>query len=155
MTAFNEHCNEIVKDYVQTVLIIDDQAGLGLNTAFDLEPIEDPTSNNPLLESENKSQSSEVGDSTEKPVVESHQLDALKLTNAFYENGIVAGLYQPQITNDDINDFATKAGKVAATADIIILDWMLKGSDDNYSKAIVKKILESDLESGGRIRNII
>tara|TARA_B110000211_G_scaffold234895_1_gene307171 strand:- start:952 stop:2772 length:1821 start_codon:yes stop_codon:yes gene_type:complete len=155
MTAFNEHCNAIVKDYVQTVLIIDDQAGLGLNKTFDMEQVKVPVSNNPLLETENKSQLLEVAEQNEKPKVESHQLDALKLTNAFYEKGIVAGLYQPQITNDDINDFATKAGKVAATADIIILDWMLKGSDDSYSKAIVKKILESDRESGGRIRNII
>jgi hypothetical protein len=158
MSAFNEHCSAVVKDYVQTVLIIDDQAGLRSpeNTVV-ADIIDDLPDNNPLTQRV-VSAAEGVTESGSDITTESasHQLNALELTSAFYQKGIVAGLYQPQIEDgEDVEVFAQKTEKVAATADIIILDWMLKGSDSNYSKAIVKKIIKSDRSAGGRIRNII
>lgn len=164
MPAFREHCSAIVKDYVQTVLIIDDRAGLDhqVNTeeATELEDLDEDD----ILSIQETAETIEEAPETIEVVSEeealsgtsSHQLNALGLTNAFYGEGIVAGLYQPQITEDeDPSDFAKNAERVASTSDILILDWMLKGSDSRYSKAIVKRITESDKESGGRIRAII
>jgi hypothetical protein len=158
MSAFNEHCSAVVKDYVQTVLIIDDQAGLrSPENAVVADIIDDLPDNNPLTQrvvSAAEGVTETGSDITTESA--SHQLNALELTSVFYQKGIVAGLYQPQIEDgEDVEVFAQKTEKVAATADIIILDWMLKGSDSNYSKAIVKKIIKSDISAGGRIRNII
>jgi hypothetical protein len=162
MSAFNQHCSSIVKDYVQTVLIIDDGAGLNSQSNGAIaEVLDDLPERNPLIaqtpddDIEEDALESD-GEYSEESVGSSHPLNALELTNAFYQNGIVAGLYQPQITDgEDVEEFAEKTEKVASTADIIVLDWMLKGSDASYSKAIVKKITEFDRKSGGRIRNII
>jgi hypothetical protein len=180
MSAFSEHCSDIVKDYVQTVLIIDDCAGLvsQVNTGIDEKVVDLPV-NNPLTNQEtvnNNEDISEPGEnssagktkiateSSEETPNESshfhnttgHELNALELTNAFYQDGIVAGLYQPQIVDgENADEFASKIERVASTADIIILDWMLKERDSSYSKAIIKKIIDLDRSSGERIRNII
>jgi hypothetical protein len=160
MSAFREHCRAAVKDYVQTVLIIDDRAGLGPQANNETaEVIKDLTNDNPFVAKSIADSAIDVTEQEEEVAVEgtSHDLNALKLTHAFYQKGIVAGLYQPLIVEgESSDDFANKAAEGAAgTADIIILDWMLKGSDSSYSKAIVKKITEFDIKSGGRIRNII
>ncbi|WP_234920762.1 response regulator receiver domain, partial [Vibrio anguillarum] len=41
------------------------------------------------------------------------------------------------------------------SADIIILDWMLKKHDDRYSQEVVKEVLSKDAISGGRLRAIV
>jgi hypothetical protein len=185
MSAFSEHCGDIIKDYVQTVLIIDDRAGLGpqvndeaaveleglpvdnplIATVASVESAEEVTENINEIIALGGGRAIESAEEAAERVEEfpyeidessSHELNALELTNAFYQKGIVAGLYQPLIVEGEgSDDFANKAEGAAATADIIILDWMLKGSDSSYSQAIVKKIIDLDRNSGGRIRNII
>ncbi|ORT49527.1 hypothetical protein ST37_14120 [Vibrio sp. qd031] len=152
MSDFKEHCSIVAKEFIQTVLIIDDGASLGdkgesaavVDAPGDPFALEEPTVDFDTNEE----------DSDEREM--SHPLRTLELTNAFYDLGIVPGVYQPQIRDDeDELEFASKAVRVSASADIVILDWMLKEQQSQYSKAIVKKILEHDKESGGRLRSII
>lgn len=159
MSVFKQRCREVVDEYVQTVLIIDDGAGLeNKNTApteTKAEAIDmDDELRSPFVEASAKAPKVPTATPTAQEIT--HSLNALELTSAFYELGIVAGLYQPQIQKDDTPEmFASKAKKVSVTADIIILDWMLVDHDSNYSKAIVKQIIEQDLELGGRLRTIV
>lgn len=150
MSVFGERCRETVVDYVQTVLIIDDGAGL-ISRSLDADEIKlDEDNSNPFIAESNGSNGSNGSNAV------THSLDSLALTSAFYDLGIVAGLYQPTIEKGELpEEFAAKAKKVSATADIIILDWMLVDHDSRYSKAIIKQILEQDLESGGRLRTIV
>ncbi|EID0690609.1 response regulator receiver domain [Vibrio vulnificus] len=162
MSAFEEHCNKIVNDYVQTVLIIDDGAGLGTmqNSDSDVGALKVPTAANPMgmmaaLTPKTEVKEAEQGDESKKEQV-THLIDTLTLTNAFYKRGIVAGIYQPQIEKgQNPEEFAERAMTVSSTADVLILDWMLDGSDDTYSKEIVKQILAHDKSSGGRLRTIV
>ncbi|MBD1177213.1 hypothetical protein IDG76_11670 [Vibrio cholerae] len=150
MSAFEQHCREIVDEYVQTVLIIDD--GAGLKPSFESAEHIDMTDLGVFDDSNDSDDSDDSDDSGQV----THALDTLHLTNAFYDLGIVAGLYQPQIDpSQSADEFAQKIRKVASTADIIILDWMLTNHDSSYSKAIVKQILDQDKESGGRLRTIV
>lgn len=158
MSLFDNHCHEIVKEYVQTVLIIDDGAGLEQKVVEEPrvldEPLEtfNPLENNSFLES----YVNETNECSEQIIQDSHSLNTLDLTNSFFELGIIAGIFQPQIVNDDEpTEFAKKVNPVIATADIIILDWMLKRHDARFSMSIVKQILEQDKKSGGRLRTII
>ncbi|MCC4783104.1 hypothetical protein LMH77_09340 [Vibrio lentus] len=160
MSAFEEHCKQIVNEYVQTVLIIDDGACLDhsqKNTAVQGK-LTTPKATNPTamlasLPTAKKTGKEEQEDSSKK---KTHLIDTLALTSAFYECGIVAGLYQPQIEEgQDAGEFASKAMGVSSTADVLILDWMLDGADDTYSKEIVKQILAHDRASGGRLRTIV
>ncbi len=163
MSTFEKHCSDVVKEYVQTVLIIDDRAGLDGNKKDDsgVDVVEfEEDSENPLSETtaENAQEAEivEEGGNEEEGEVNTHPLRTLELTNAFYDLGIIAGLYQPQISDeDDPEEFASNARPVLATADIIILDWMLKDHDERYSLAIVKQILEQDRLTGGRLRTIL
>ncbi|MUK61532.1 hypothetical protein GNP81_13395 [Aliivibrio fischeri] len=153
MSAFKEHCSEVVKEYVQTVLIIDDMAGLS-SSLDNSEVLDIPEVVDPLLPQ--PTALVHVAEPSNNDTGSSHQLNALELTNAFYEKGIIAGLYQPVIVDgEDVNEFASKVEKVAAAADILILDWVLKDNDSRYSQYIIKKIIELDRSSGGRMRSII
>lgn len=156
MSAFRTHCREIVDEYVQTVLIIDDGAGLKHKVEsaehIDMEDAENATIFDDLEDLEDLEEQEDSEDQEEV----THSLNTLDLTNAFYDLGIVAGLYQPQIEAEHpVDEFAQKIRKVSSTADIIILDWMLTDHDSSYSKAIVKQILDQDKESGGRLRTIV
>lgn len=158
MSKFNEYCREVVDEFVQTVLIIDDGAGLGNTLAGgnEAEIIEEPLDGfDPMTEAQRpKEPRPEVLEDHNEQVT--HPLNTLSLTNAFYERGIVAGLYQPKIDiGESAEDFASKAKKVSATADVIILDWMLVDHDATYSIEIVKQILQYDKDKGGRLRTIV
>ncbi|WP_432468726.1 response regulator receiver domain [Agarivorans sp. Z349TD_8] len=163
MSAFNQYCREVVDEYVQTVLIIDDGAGLKnfSEVVEAAEAVEEPTEAfNPLVEPADPRAEDPAGLQTADPKAENelitHPLNTLSLTNAFYERGIVAGLYQPQIEEGEpAIDFALKAMKVSATADVIILDWMLVDHDADYSLEIVKQMLLHDKKNGGRLRTIV
>lgn len=155
MSAFEVYCKEIVDDYVQTVFIIDD--GAGLKNTDEMGDLVAPVSGltagfNPLEEQEQLvtlENEEQAGQST-------HPLNTLSLTKAFYDRGIIAGLYQPQISDGEQPEvFASEVKKVSATADVIILDWMLVNRDEVYSKEIVKQILAHDKSNGGRLRTIV
>ena len=163
MSTFEKYCSDVVKEYVQTVLIIDDRAGLDGNKQdnSDADVIElEEDNENPLseitVENVLEAETIEQVENDEEEEVNTHPLRTLELTNAFYDLGIIAGLYQPQLSDeDDPEEFASKAKSVLATADIIILDWMLKDHDERYSLAIVKQILAQDRLTGGRLRTIL
>lgn len=157
MSAFEAHCKQIVDDYVQTVLIIDDGAGLKNTEEVGelIAPVSAPVVVNPFAQAKPLVLPHD-GEQEEQTEQITHPLNTLSLTNAFYERGIVAGLYQPKIeAGDSPEAFAKKAMKVSATADVIILDWMLIDHDARYSKEIVRQILQHDKANGGRLRTIV
>ncbi|THD44819.1 hypothetical protein ERD95_18170, partial [Enterobacteriaceae bacterium ML5] len=154
MTSFSTLCHEVVKEYVQTVMIIDDGAGLNNESTPIIIP-DTPLTSNPLIAGYIHATPSERIRSPEPSKI-FHQLDTLSLTNAFFEEGIVAGIYQPKIEDtQQPEEFASKAKSACEKADIIILDWILKDRSSDYSKATVKEILQSDYRGGGRIRAIM
>lgn len=151
MSAFEIHRQEIVKDYLQTVFVIDDGAYLG-GIAQDIEAVKDPDQNillDPDPDDWNEGLDKEEGSN-------SHSLDALELTNAFYKSGIVPGLYKPIINDDDKPEkIASNIINVSKNSDVIIIDWMLKKNKSIYSKEIIKNIIKDDIKDGGRLRSII
>ncbi|MEZ9492128.1 response regulator receiver domain [Vibrio splendidus] len=154
MSAFNTHRKAIVEDYLQTVFVIDDGANLGLNKS-NVSELSIPNGD-PLITPLAVVQETQEESSTQESGSDSHQLDSLALTNAFYRAGIVPGLYQPQIKEGEKPEkFAESIIKVSQNSDVIILDWMLKKSRSDYSKSIVKKIIEIDKAEGGRLRSIV
>lgn len=151
MTSFSEHCKSVVKEYIQTVMIIDDGAGLD-NQEIVARDLVIPSSNDPF----SASVAEEIPIETAHTAHITHSLDTFSLTNAFFEEGIVAGIYQPKIEDSQTpEEFASRTSSVCEKADIIILDWILKDRNSEYSKAVVKEILSGDHKNGGRVRAII
>ncbi|MGJ5824062.1 response regulator receiver domain [Serratia sp. H402Y] len=155
MNLFSAHCHEVVREYVQNVMIIDDGAQLNATHAPSTGVmLNTPVSTNPLISSFRQMGTKE--NRGKIPPDSIHPLDTLSLTNAFFEEGIVAGIYQPKILdNQTPEQFASIARSACEKADIIILDWILKNRSSDFSKAIVKEILRSDNENGGKIRAIM
>jgi len=156
MNLFSTHCHEVVREYVQNVMIIDDGAQLNAaNEPSSTIMLNTPISTSPLVSS--FQQNIVIPKNQLQTLPENvHPLDTLSLTNAFFEEGIVAGIYQPKIQNNQTPEqFAAIARSACEKADIIILDWILKDRKSDFSKAIVKEILRSDSENGGRIRAIM
>ncbi|HHX8519290.1 TPA: response regulator receiver domain [Vibrio diabolicus] len=155
MSAFQEHCSEIVREYVESVIIIDDGANLGQGLEKK-EPVD------LVIEPEPEANAFEIPEPKleKKPIKNpdknnSHPLNTLELTNAFFNLGIMAGIHQPQIIKETPSQFAKKTVSASMSADIIILDWMLKKNDARYSQEVVKEILSQDAISGGRLRTIV
>jgi len=151
MSTFTEHCSNIVNDYVQTALIIDDQAFFDSSVQVTTTEMITPRAASPHLKAPIKS--SNIVTTTDDTL---HSFDAKKVTDAFYEKGIIAGLYKPVISNNLPEDeFADTVEKIASRADVIIVDWMLKDKISKYSKALIKRIIEKDVSNGGRLRSIV
>jgi hypothetical protein len=159
--SFQQHCQQVVSEYLQTALIIDDQAALGSppqnNTP--ITPVNNITDAGSMFSETTPPATTDEAATTVEPVVvvDSHDFDATKATNAFYNKGIIAGLYKPEITeNQTAVSFAQTAIKIASRADVIIVDWMLKrAGSSEYSKELIKQVLIEDYVLGGRLRSII
>lgn len=156
MSTFQEHCKSAARDYLQTVLIIDDQAKLGgIDTAASPVVMQPPKPSSALSGSPalGKIPSNTL---VKSPVPSHNSFDATKATKAFFEHGLVAGIYRPEIEdNSDPDEFARSAVQVASRSDVIIVDWMLKDKIPSYSKSLIKAIIDHDMKSGGGLRCII
>jgi len=84
-----------------------------------------------------------------------HVLEAKVLIDCFADDGIICSVIRP---DEDENQIVARAVKVASSADIIVVDWIL-GQGDGESPSlrardIVKGIIESDFKRRGRLRLI-
>lgn len=150
MTDFHVHCRQTAKEFIQNVIVIDDE--------FDYTPT--PESTELDMPSEDTGFSDEHTEDLVTPNQQPHvirsALDIQKLTTSFFNNQIVAGVFKPQGDLSDFNvDFYRKAVEISNKADGIILDWHLSNNNPNSSIELLEKIIRSDYESGGRLRVIV
>lgn len=176
MPNFKAHCSSVVKEYVHSVLMIDDEAGMGESQA-DKKPVvaQAPTSSPAkglgskifgkaaVLHRRDSKDVVHSGEGTgerrdayEGVIAKNHLFDAQLATSSFYEHGIVAGLYKPVIEDGlSSQDFAATVKEPALKSDVIIVDWMLKKDSPGYSQELIRSIIRNDIEKGGRLRVII
>jgi hypothetical protein len=150
--SFNEHCKESARGFIQTIIVIDDQASIGrvndpsAKTAARVSGslLSDATIVKPALP---------VAASTATPV--GHDLDAQLLTDAFFNAGMIAGLYRPSSDLSDLVVLATSTVKIAKKSDVIIIDWSLNAKQPDLAKEIIAQVVDDDYKNGGRLRTII
>lgn len=158
---FREHCERSIREFVQTAVIIDNEAYVSsgeqekprratrapasILEAATVAPEQHAKAAPPLAQdSENLAGRPEERSSP-------HALNAKALTDAFHRIEVVCGLYKPSPTEQPA-ELATKA---ARHADVVILDWYLE--DDRSStkaKEVIRSILRQDLRENGRLRLI-
>jgi hypothetical protein len=161
--AFYEYCVEGIKSFVQTAIVIDDEAffpPLGADSKAEgartatrssgsvMEP--NPVSGSAVTTNESAMANHRVGG--EPTDTQIGPLDAKAITDAFHSIQVVCGLYRPT-PEEDAADLATRA---AQHADIVILDWFLdkKNHDSAKAKQVIRSILTKDLAEYGRLRLI-
>ncbi len=147
---FPDHVREIVTDFLETVVVLDDEA---------------------LSESRGKSDSSEIDESKDASAAspdttgglgiegglqepqdgngESHSLPAKEVIDAFAEHGLVCSLLDP----DDAVE--TKLLKTASRADLLVIDWWIYGSAGGRAIELIQSVLKADQKSDSRRLRVI
>jgi hypothetical protein len=159
MSSFDEMCKEAVKRFIKTVAIIDDEA-----TFDDLRPFQEDkdktkTAISPLTGlikgNQDVDSSATNEDSTDAGLQDDHddlsQLDAKVVINAFADIGIACCIQRPEKEETPLD----RAAKLAATVDVLVIDWALDNENISLPRDIIQKILEDDKNTGGRMRLIV
>lgn len=152
-TEFVKHCNESAKEFIQNVLVIDDEASIGVNSGATVPRLAQRVSASVLTDK--KIEPVEPQDPTNiSQTYFSHSLDASQLTESFFSYGIVVGLFKPTPVN--IEDIVEKTVSIAKKADAVIIDWTIDSSKPDLCKEIIRAIIHDDhTHGGGRLRTII
>ncbi len=159
MSSFDEMCKEAVKRFIKTVAIIDDEATYNMPHPSQEDKDNAKTVKFPVtgLMTGSKDVDSSVtnGDPIEGEFQDNHDdfslLDAKVVINAFADMGIVCGIQCPKHEKDP----EERAVKLAASVDVLVIDWVLAKDNRSLPRDIIKKILEEDKSKGGRMRLIV
>lgn len=142
--TFQELSTEVVERFLQTVVVLDDGAIMGLSPK--VGDVVEPDTNVPILEEEpdEGAADSQVSRRSRNP------LDAQALISGFAQHGLVCAVLAPS-GNTDVSDPTIRTSK---RADIVILDWQL-GDSGEKTREIIKRLIEQDQDAGGRLRMIV
>lgn len=141
-TSLKQLSVEIAQDFLQSAVILDDQAVFREDTAPTrlIAPDYVPTGD---------------GERESDPQPPSHYLDAKLLVDSFADHGLVCSVFKPR----EGGGYAQRIKNIAAKADIVILDWTLFQENEgdfadvgNETLRLIGEILEND-ESGNRDQN--
>ncbi|UCH72078.1 MAG: hypothetical protein JSW62_00580 [Thermoplasmatales archaeon] len=141
---FLDMTQEIVKEFLQTVVIIDDEASFQIEV--DEEKIVKKVKKPP-----------KVGNVEEKEILKedkdrsTHLLNAKSVTDSFASLGITCSILNP---NKDEKDLLGNAINSARRSDVVLIDWMIHSDIGNKAKEIIKKIIKDDSEKD-RLRLIV
>ena len=156
MLSFKDSCFEAAKRFVQTAVVIDDEAGY-----FDVETkqspsvpvIAPPTGLTAPLDSEPIApEESCITDESELD----HAFDINPVVNGFAALKITCSVQRPVFGAEQQQDEELKEWAVncAGHADITIIDWRLFKGDSHLAEDIIIDLLKKDMEAGGRVRLI-
>lgn len=159
MNSFEGMCNEAVKRFIKTVAIIDDEATYDLSLPSQDDKDEQKSVQSPATGMMMREQSMESSapnadkteDSTQRDDDTLSQLDAKTVINAFADIGIACCIQRPEREDDPLE----RAVKLAASVDVLVIDWLLNKKNRMLCRDIIKKILEEDKKTGNRMRLII
>ena len=154
MSEFHQRCKNTARRFLQTVVIVDDEAFGPAQSPTDLKKPTRHTagSRSPATveESPTRVTGKTEGRAAEKvePDGGSQSLDARTLVESFSRRGLICAVVAPRSDTDpsDIVDPSVKR------TDIVILDWQLSRDDGKKTLSILKSILKKD--AGKRLRLI-
>lgn len=110
-----------VTKFLQTVVVIDDQAWLNQSSCGAPQTPEDP-----------------------------EDLDAKTLIDGFANDGIACAVLLPYSADDEL----TQATNLVESADIVVLDWIIRGDNGRKAREIIRRILQAD-DNSDRMRLIV
>lgn len=135
----------IVERFIQSVVAVDDKL------------VFDPRPENQEVEDLEEPEEEALGATdetiqTSQSTIDEHTLFYQELSTAFAKKGIVCSGFRP--FKDNRSETIELIFDSSKNADVTILDWHMDTNGDNGSLAIdsIKKIIENDLEEGGRLR---
>lgn len=152
MPSFEATCFDAVKRFVQTAVVIDDQAGYPKTVQSSPKPVMTPPTG---LTS---SFDSEPVASVESCIVDEsdlkHVFDINMVVNGFADLKITCSVQRPdfdsgQELKEKLKEWALNC---AEHADITIIDWRLSKTDSHLAEDIIVDLLKKDKKYGGKVR---
>lgn len=154
MLSFEESCFESAKRFIQTAVVIDDEAGY-----YDKEkkqapptPVKAPPTGLTFTSDSDPSVSVDnyITDESES----THILDINSVVNGFADLKITCSVQRPNFGSDQQQNEKLKklALNCAEHADITIIDWRLFEDDLHLAEDIIIDLLKKDKEAGGKVR---
>ena len=141
MNEFRQRCQETARRFLQTVVIVDDEAYI--ESAQSPGPLEKPTRRATVHMTGGKAAGTVGRDKRSN-----HSLDAGILIESFSKQGLICAVVAPRF-GTDLSDIVAPSVK---RADIVILDWQLNSDDGKNTISILKNIWMED--AGDRLRLI-
>ncbi|AOG09973.1 response regulator receiver domain [Agrobacterium sp. RAC06] len=141
--TFEEQCSSAAANFLQTAVLVDDQAEFGMPA----DMVSDPDGG--AFEDPDELSAVSVTGATPAAQPIRERLDAGAITRGFAEKGLICSVLKPQ----SAASISMEVLRLAPKSDIIVLDWQM-GSVDNGDIAlgIIFKVLEMDRRAGGRLR---
>lgn len=143
MTAFENYVRAQVSDFLQTVLLIDDEA-------FRRAPLASTgTGDDWDAEDQPESASGRVFElQAPTPVPLEDELDVHEVTFRFADAGLACSILSPQSDSEN-REFKPAFVKLARRSDVLILDWNMNGDHGATAERLVHEVLRHD---GGPVR---
>lgn len=148
--SFDEYGRMAAKRFLKTAIVIDD------NISAPIEPVEIGMIEAPdfaAVDEEPKDAAAKPAEPSASPESPS-DLPIKPLADAFLDKQIVCGVLKPTASDKD-DEVISRAVKAAEVADIVIVDWYLRGTDDKLALSILSSILKADQSRKGRLRLIL
>lgn len=143
---FTDLSVRVAERFLQTVVIVDDQAGYKSNQRSGQPKKVDTPSR-----SATKSATSKVKNNESKTVKIGNVLDTKQVIDSFASKGIVCSVLEP---SDDKSEMFRGICEVAKRADVFVIDWQIR-DDGQYTLEVISKIIMYDLEEGPGLRLIV
>lgn len=134
--TFDQWSHEVAGRFLQSVVVVDDQAFLG-------EPVEVvPATVNPPGR-QGRSPAGTATAVSKVAVNNEHNLDAKRLIDAFAEKGLVCAVLRPDSHDDEV----PRAQVAARRADILVVDWQISRDNGEAATSLITKVLGEDASS--------
>ena len=137
---------EAVRGFVQTMIVVDDEADL----SDTLEPLQRAIAR-PGRAAARAAASDREPEIAPGKADLTHRLDGKALIDSALEHGLVCSIVRPR--SDE--DLVVRLQGTVQNVDIICVDWKLHGDDGETILPLIRSIVQSDREVTGRLRLIV
>ena len=167
---WDEHCQSALRDFVSTAVVIDNEPCLSehviakSSTTFratmkdeGMPPADESYgAAAPQMESDeaDNHRMSDSDGSVEQEDLGVHRLNIRATSDAFAKAGILCSFVLPLDEEVESQDISRRVLQAAKQADIVVVDWYLKGKDSVAAQKMLERIAENDVDENGRLRLI-
>lgn len=168
LATFDELCQRAVKAFLQTVVVIDNEASLNSDSAREKEAsIRAARKRAPTpTKGERASSSAGGGKKTHHANAalssqhnierEPHRLELNHVSRAFAAQELTCGVYLPSEQDPACRDeLVTETARAILPTDACVLDWQLREGDSSPAIDAIKQVLKTDVHEGGRLRLVL
>ena len=131
VSDFSQHCMEIAKRFLQTAVIVDDEARIDGA----------PPANHSLVTPDRHTLDGNTEKTEGIDLPGRHSLDARVLVDSFARHGLICGVIAPRPDDTTVNN---KVVRIAKQADIVVLDWQLNVDNGRKTMSMLKEILKDN-----------